>query len=213
MKGKWSFALLALVALLAVGCGSKPAESPAPAAAAAPVINSTGTKYAVDTEHSSAAYSVGETFLGQDRKVTAVGKTSVLKGEIVINEGVIQPSVVQVDLSTLKSDESRRDNRVRSALDTAKHPMATFTISGAEGNPVLKDGQETALKLQGTMNIKGTAKPLAFDAKATLSGDTLTLTAVTTFKMTEFKVDPPNIANFVAVKDDVQLDVTFVGKR
>jgi polyisoprenoid-binding protein YceI len=242
MKGKYMLAGLALVALLAAGCGGgKAAETttPAPAAAApattapattapattapaataptstapASTAPATATKYAVVAEGAEASYTVGETFLGVNRDATAIGKTAGITGEIVLNGGVIQPSNVQVDLSTLQSDESRRDNRVRQTLDTANHKYATFKITGAEGNPVLKEGQEVAVKLQGNMTIKGTEKPLAFDAKVKLSGDTLSLTATTTFNMTTFGVQPPNMAGFVSVKDEVQLNVAFVGKR
>lgn len=205
------------------GDGSTPAaatQNPAPTAAEqpaatqpeAPAVSATGTAYQVVTDQSEASYSVGETFLGQKRDVTAVGKTSALAGTIVLDGGVIQASTIEVDVATLKTDESRRDNKVRQALDTANHPKATYRITGAEGNPALAEGQETALKLQGTMTIKGVDKPLTFDAKAKLEGGRLTLTAETVFDMTEFGVDPPNVANFVAVQNEVKLAVTFVGE-
>lgn len=217
---------LILAAMLAAGCAGPPAgQSGAPAAPATdpapqpsapatePAAAASGTRYVAVAEQSSAAYAVGETFLGRDLDAVAVGTTSAITGEIILNNGMIQPSVIQVDLSTLKSDEARRDRRVYSALDTANHPFATFRITGAEGSPTLHDGQETAFPLQGLMTIKGTEKPLVFAAKAHLIGDTLTLTAETTFPMTEFGVDPPSIAGFVSVKDEVTLKVTFVGKQ
>lgn len=217
-----SAALLAVVAL--AGCGSKPAEQPTTPAATGPsAVQETqsptptpaakGTRYTAAASGSTASYAVRETFLGRNLNVTAVGTTAGVKGEIILDGGVIQPSTVQVELGTLKSDEDRRDNQVRKALDTTTHPYATFQITGAEGNPVLKDGQETALKLQGNMTIKGTTKPLTFDTKATLKGDTLTLTADSTFAMTTFGVNPPNMAGFVAVVDEVKLTVNFTGKR
>lgn len=229
---KVASALLAAVVAAAVvaGCAGKPAEHTAPAAtqetkapAAAPAASSpaaaapaatsaAGGKFAVVADQSLASYAVAETFLGQKRDAVAIGKTSAFTGELVLEGGVIKPSVIQVDLSTLKSDESRRDNRVRDALDTANHKFAVFTVTGAEGGPVT-EGQEVALKLKGNMKIKGTEKPLVLDAKAKLVDGTLTLAATTTFKMTTFGVNPPNIANFVAVVDEVKMDVTFVGKK
>lgn len=235
MKMRMMVAGLALVAVVAVGCGSKQAEPAAPASntntavqpattttpaaqspsstpASTPDASASGKKYAVVAANSTASYSVGERFFGKDVDVTAVGKTSGFVGEIVLAGGVIKPSVIQVDLSVLKSDEDRRDNRVRQALDTATHKYAVFSITGAEGNPVLKEGQEVTLKLQGNMKIKGTEKPVVFDTKAKLSGDTLTLNATTNFTMTQFGVTPPNILNFVSVKDEVKLDIAYVGK-
>jgi len=69
------------------------------------------------------------------------------------------------------------------------------------------------IKLQGTMTIKGTDRPLTFDGTARLEGDTITLSATATFNMTDFGVDPPNIANFVAVEEEVTVQVTFVGQK
>lgn len=229
MKSKWMLTSVMLVAIIAAGCGSKPAETPttpatsAPAQqetarqetatpASTPASSSSGKKYVAVTGSSEAAYHVRETFLGKDLNVTAVGKTSAFTGEINLEGGVIKPSVIKVDLSTLKSDEDRRDNRVRQALDTTNHQSATFQITGAEGNPTLQEGKETPVKLQGTMTIKGTEKPLTFDGKATLNGDALTVTAESTFPMTTFGVNPPNIAGFVSVVDEVKLTITYVGQ-
>ena len=228
---------LALAALVAAGCArgaaqpQEPAEhrhagtaeaAPAPAATegqegaaeedAAPV-SVDGDAYYVDASQSQASYAVDETFLGQRLDVTAVGKTSALSGAIVLQNGVIQPSTVEVDLTTLRSDQSRRDNRVQQVLDTRNHPRAVFRIEKAEGDPVLTEGQEVPIRLTGTMTIKGVDRPLTFAGTAKLADGILTLSAEATFAMTEFGVDPPNIASFVAVEDEVTVAVTFVGQR
>jgi len=222
---------LALAALVAAGCARGPAGGTGAEAAAvnrdtvtaaletnAQVVKveimARGAKFDVVRDRSEASYAVGETFLGQKLDVVAVGKTTALSGAIVLDEkGVIQPSVVEVDLTTLKSDQSRRDNRVQQVLDTRNHPRAVFQITGAEGDPVLKEGEDVPIKLQGTMTIKGTDRPLTFDGTARLEGDTITLSATATFNMTDFGVDPPNIANFVAVEEEVTVQVTFVGQK
>lgn len=227
MKANFLIASVLLATVALAGCGGKANDSKAPAsttpavtnpapstpAPATPAPASKGDKYVVVAAESSTAYHVRETFLGQNLNATAVGKTAAFAGEIYLDGGVIQPSSIQVEVGTLASDESRRDNRVRQALDSTNHKYATFKITGAEGNPVLKDGQETAVKLQGNMTIKGVEKPLTFTGTAKLGGDKVTLTLSSTFKMTDFGVQPPNIAGFVSVVDEVKLDVTYVGKK
>lgn len=218
MRNRWIVTTLALVALLAAGCGATspapqtPTVSDTPTAQPSPKpMASNGTVYAVDTERSTAAYAVRERFLGKELDVTAVGKTSTFTGELIIENGVIQPSTIQIDLSTLTSDEARRDNQVRRALDTASHRHATFQITGAQGDPVLTEGQDVDLQLNGNMTIKGTERPLTFATKAKLADGTVTLTAETTFTMTDFGVTPPSIAGFVSVTDKVTLHITYVG--
>lgn len=180
---------------------------------AAPPVSATGVTYEVVPDRSEASYAVGETFLGRQRDVTAIGKTSAVSGAIILDEGIIQPSTVSVDLTTLKSDQARRDNQVQRALDTRNYPQAIYRITGAEGDPVLTEGQEVPIKLMGTMTIKGTDQPLTFEGTAKLEGDTLTIHAASTFNMTAFGVDPPNIVNFVAVQEEVTVEVIFVGQK
>lgn len=91
----------------------------------------------------------------------------------------IQTSTVAVDLSTLRSDQARRDKQVQRALDTGGYPEAVFQITGAEGDPVLAEGQAVPVRLTGTMTIKGTDRPLTFAGTAQVEGDTLTIVAST----------------------------------
>lgn len=219
MKSRLMTISMILVALIAAGCGAKAPTPQAPAATEPPVQQVTsapapaanGTKYTVSTDRSTASYAVRERFLGKELDVTAIGKTSAFTGEMVLDGGVIKPSTVQIDLSTLTSDESRRDNQVLRALDTSTHRLAAFQITGAEGDPVLAEGKETSLKLHGKMTIKGTEKPIVFDGAAKLEGNTMTFTGQTTFAMTQFGVTPPSIGGFVSVTDEVTLHVTYVG--
>ncbi len=223
---------LVLAAALVAGCArgaAQPQPEHPPAAApqsprtaereAAPAASedrapasADGIAYHVDTTRSEASYAVDETFLGQRLDVTAVGRTSAIAGAIVLQDGVIQPSTVEVDLTTLRSDQARRDNQVQRVLDTRNHPKAVYRIERAEGDPVLAEGQEVPIRLTGTMTIKGVDRPLTFEGTAKLENGVLTLTAEATFAMTDFGVDPPNIANFVAVEDEVTVRVTFVGE-
>jgi hypothetical protein len=61
------------------------------------------------------------------------------------------------------------------------------------------------------MTIRETEMPLTFDVKARQSGDTLTAVADTRFNMTDFGLDPPQLA-FVSVEDGVQLQVVLVAR-
>lgn len=221
--------LVLLLAVVVAGCSSRAPATPAPATgesdstaptvttpdttADVPTVPEGGAGYAAVAEQSSVSYAVGETFLGQNLNVTAVGSTSAISGAINVNaDGTIAPSVVQVDLSTLKSDEDRRDNRVRQALDTRNYPLATYAISGAAGNPVLAEGDTVPIELEGHMTIKGTERPLVFTGTAHRSGNTLTLDVESTFLMTDFGVAPPSIAGFVSVRDETTVRVKLTAQ-
>lgn len=182
------------------------------AAAAAQVA---GDRYQVVSGESTASYSVQEKFLDKNLDVVAVGTTSNITGELTLDNGLFQSSTVVVDLQSLKSDQPRRDQKLKTmALETDKYPTAEFRVSGIAGSaPPLADGQEVAFKLEGIMNLHGVEKPWAWDAKGVVEGDTLKLTATTTFNMAEFGIEPPNVLNLISVDDQVQLDVSIVARK
>lgn len=221
-KSGWGAALLAAVLLLAVGCGGKgePAKPAAGGGEKAGQSGQTGaktepvkgTRYQILPDQSSAWYTVKEVFLIDQLNATAIGKTSAIAGDLVLDGGALQPAQVKVDVSKLKSDKEMRDNKLKSAgLETTKYPEAIFTV--ASGSTKLAEGQETSLKLNGKATIHGVEKDLVWDAKAKLEGDKLTLTGEVTFKMDLFAIEPPNIAGRIRVDDTVKLNVSLVATK
>lgn len=201
----------AAVLLLVSGCGAKKVENTTQVAAPAP--SGSGSGYMVVKEESKATYTVNEKFLNRQLPNDAVGSTSAITGEVVVENGEVKPSKVTVDLRTLKSDESRRDQRIRTqGLESDKYPFAEFLIEKADAK-IPADGSEVTLKLTGTMKIHDTAKPFTFEAKASLKGGTLVIHADQSFDMTEFGITPPSIAGMLTVNPGVKLHVDFTGKK
>lgn len=162
--------LVAAVALS--GCGakqqpaapeSKVAEQPKAAPEAKPATATPkGTRYAVVADQSKASYTANEKFANRQLPNDAVGTTSAVQGELILDGGALQPSKVTVDLRTLKSDEPRRDSRLLTqGLESQKYPFAEFTVKGAEGGVTIpSDGKEVSFKLaarQASSSIWGTS--------------------------------------------------------
>ncbi|HEY3365643.1 MAG TPA: YceI family protein [Symbiobacteriaceae bacterium] len=227
MHVKMWLAVAMAAALLAVaGCGGGGASNTKTAAAPTPAPQGTeqpapagkpaqGSRYAVVPEESATSYSVHEQFLQRNLAQVAVGKTSVIKGDLVLDGGSFKPSTVTVDMRTLQSPESKRDQVLHGeALESDKFPMAEFNIIGVEGTaPTLAAGGPVPFKLTGTMKLHGVEKPVTFDSKAQLQGDTLTLDGTVQFKMPEFGIKPPNRLNIISVDENVQLDVHLTAKK
>jgi len=227
--GTWALGL----GLLA-GCGaaaSVPASSPAPGAstartstagaaatpasgAARPAGSPVSGTFTIGGPSSTASYTAHETFLRQNSPFTPVGKTSAVSGTLVLAAGRFKASTVQVGLQTLKTDNATRDRHVQSTLDTAKFPDATFAITGEQaGSAAVDTGGTADVRLTGNMTIDGTQKPVVWDAKAQVSGNTLHLTATTSFNMSLFGVTPPSIPGFVAVKDGIELGADLTASK
>jgi polyisoprenoid-binding protein YceI len=172
-------------------------------------------RFVVVAGDSSAKYVVEETLSGLP--ATAVGTTTDVTGEIYLTSDGLYDGIESkfiVDLSTLATDESRRDNYVRSnVLQTSRFPFAEFVIESLDGFPAgYVEGEEASLTLNGNMTIKGVSQPLTFTVLARQAGDTLTATADTQFLMSDFGINPPQVT-IAKAKDGVVLQVVIIARE
>jgi polyisoprenoid-binding protein YceI len=187
----------------------------APTTAASTSLPAGVRRFVVASGESSAKYVVEETLRGLP--ATAVGTTTDVTGEIYLSkDGLYKdlPSKFKVDLRTLKTDESQRDNYIRqNVLRTGQFPFAEFVVESVSGFPAgYAEGTEISLTLNGTMTVKGQAKPVTFTVKARQAGNTLTATADTQFNMTDFGIEPPEVV-LAKAKNGVILQVVLIARE
>jgi polyisoprenoid-binding protein YceI len=205
----------------AAAAGDAPTAQPANAATAAPApsgaAGSTRT-FTIVPEQTEASYEVQEKFLNRELPNMALGKTNAVTGELQVSlDGKPSGKItkISVDLRTLTSDQSRRDNRIRTQwLESDKYPFAEFTSTDVQGTPdSYTEGQEVSFKLTGDMKIREVTKPVTFDVKGKLEGDTITGSATSKILMKDFGFDPPSIAGMLTVNDGVTLTINFTAKE
>jgi polyisoprenoid-binding protein YceI len=173
------------------------------------------TTFTIVSEKSEVSYSVEETFLNENNRLnTAIGKTSQITGQLSLdlaNPADSASGDFTVDISTLTTDSSRRDNAIRRQwLESSRYPQAKFTINQITDFPANpQEGQAVQFKLAGDLSIRETTKPITWDVTATLNGDQLTGTATTFLMMADWGVTPPDIAGILKVKDGVTLTMNF----
>jgi polyisoprenoid-binding protein YceI len=121
--------------------GSAPAgvslSASSPAASNDTTTGSFDGTWMVDTSSGSfsdfsstfAGYRVEEQ-LGTIGANTAVGRTPDVSGSLDISGTTITEASITVDMTTLQSDDDRRDNSIRTrGLETATYPTATFELT------------------------------------------------------------------------------------
>src|SRR4051812_28244972 len=167
------------------------ADAPTSAAAAPSAAAGSARTFTIVPEQTEASYQVQEKFLNRDLPNMALGKTNAVTGELQVSlDGKPSGKVtkITVDLRTLTSDQSRRDNRIRTQwLESEKYPFAEFTSTDAQGIPdSYTEGQEVSFKLTGDMKIREVTKPVTFDVKGKLEGDTITGSATSKILMKDF---------------------------
>jgi polyisoprenoid-binding protein YceI len=207
-----------IVVGLGAGCAAPASPAATPTVAQAPtaaVIVNGPDVFAIDPAATTVSYSVDETFLNDNNRLaTAVGVTSVVSGTLALNR--VDPARSQlgtftVDLSTLKSDSSRRDNAIRRQwLESATYPLAAFVARGVEGFPASPaEGQDLAFRLLGDLTVRQATRAVTWEVTAQLAGERITGSARTVILMADFGVTPPDIAGILRVKDGVTLTIQF----
>jgi polyisoprenoid-binding protein YceI len=197
-----------------------PTVVPASAAATAPAQDTAAQQsgsvrtFTIVPAQTEASYAVQEQFLNRDLPNQAIGKTNAVTGAFQFTtDGTPTGQVtnITVDLRTLTSDESKRDQRIHSQwLESDTYPFATFVSTSVTGVPdSYSEGQKISFKLTGNMTIHDVTKPVTFDVTGTLASDTVTGTATTQILMQDFGFDPPSVAGILTVKDGVTVTVNF----
>lgn len=166
---------------------------------------------------SEARFRAREQLVGRTLPNEAVGSTPNVSGEIAIgHDGAIagERSIVTVDLRTLKSDESRRDNWIqRNTLQTQQFPTAQFVVRSAPGLAApLPTSGETTFQLVGDLTVHGVTRPTSWDVTARFAEQEVQASAWARMKMTDFAMTPPQAGPVLSIEDEltIELDVRAV---
>jgi polyisoprenoid-binding protein YceI len=172
----------------------------------------------VDSSASQASYHAREQLLGRSLPSDAVGTSSGVRGSLVLNPDgsfAIDESSLTVDLTSLKSDESRRDNFIKSnTLETNRFPTATFVPRSAEGLPLpLPTSGQAGFQLLGDLTVHGTIRPATWQVSANFAGASVNGTATTTVQISDFGMTPPKAGPVASIEDQLTLEVAFSAAR
>jgi polyisoprenoid-binding protein YceI len=194
------------------------AQGAAKACTVTPVAANSLQTFQIVPAQSTASYSVFENLIIQNKPNNdAIGTTHAIQGSFSIKTGA-SPSVTEmnitVDLRTLQTDNTHRDDYVRqNALQTDLYPTATFVSTCTHGLPATyTNGQTIQFQLVGNMTLHGKTNEETFAIKGNVTGQSITGTATTTIFMTDFGIQPPNLANFAIAENKVAITINFTAK-
>lgn len=144
-----------------------------------------------------------------------VGRTSVVHGTMETRGGAIVATHVLVDMRTLKTNDSRRDDTLRSSREPLwdKHPYGRFTL-GRRPVRLGRHGSEPVADVvaRGTLRLHDVDRKVDFPLQVRVSGGRFQAAGHLRTKMTRFGFDPPSVAGLTTVRDGVTIEVklTFV---
>lgn len=133
---------------------------------------------------------------------TAVGRTGDVSGTVGIDGTTVDSTTVEVDLTTVTTNESRRDDKVQQALETDQFPTATFELTEPiDLGPDPTSGDAVTADAVGTMTIHGQTQPVTVPIQAQLVGDTIVLTGSVDVTFSDYGVEVPSAPIVLSVSD------------
>lgn len=187
--------------------------SPTKAPANAPASTTGAVSLQIVPDKSEVRYRVREQLAQVSLPSDAIGKTNSVTGAIVGKlDGTIDASQSKfvVDLRTLQSDRSQRDNFLkRSVLQTDQYPNAVFVPKEAPGLPLnLPPSGPVSFKLTGDLTIRNVTKPVTWDVTCDApQGNQGMCHATTSFKFEYFNIQQPSVPVVLSIVDNITLEM------
>jgi len=162
---------------------------------------------------SVAGYRVRERLASLSAESDAVGRTSDVTGSIAIEgdgtTATLTGGTLNVDTTTIASDESRRDNRLRTeGLQSESFPTATFAITAPVEIPAAAlTGTASDVTLTGDLTLHGVTRSVSIPAQAQLVDGTVQVAGSITFPLADFQIVAPNVGGFIiSIADEGTLE-------
>jgi len=152
---------------------------------------------------STVGYRVVEVLFGQD--TTAVGRTESVTGSLTVEGEQITAAAFDVDMTSVTSQEARRDNQFRGRLmDVEQFPTATFTLTAPA--PVPSAGTDNRSTVTGDLTMRGVTRPVTLEMTALDCGGYLDVLGSTDIAFEDFAIPDPSSAG-ISTQDHGVLEV------
>ena len=158
--------------------------------------NATDGEWAVVAD-SVVGYRVKEILFGQDTE--GVGRTSAVTGSLVIANSEVTSAEFSVDMTSLKSDSSRRDRQVNDRiLDTATYTTATFALNEPIAlTPEALAGSDLTVNTTGTLTLRGVTNSVPVTLVARLVDNVIEVNGTIKIVFAEWQIPDPSISAIV----------------
>lgn len=170
--------------------------------------------WVVETGHAGAddssvvGYRVNEKLASLPARSDAVGRTTAVEGTLAVDGTEITAVDITADLTELTSDSGRRDSTLRSrGLQTNDFPEATFTLTQPiELGGVPTTDEDITATATGDLTLHGVTQSVDVALDARWTGDRIEVVGNLPIAMAEYDIDPPNVAGFVDVDDNGEME-------
>jgi polyisoprenoid-binding protein YceI len=140
---------------------------------------------------------------------TAVGRTPDLSGTMTVEGGEVIAVDVEVDMTTLQSDNGQRDGQLGSrGLDSHRFPTATFTLTSPIALPDDDAGPGGTVSAQATgdLTVHGVTRAVTLELEAEVTDGSAAVVGQAPVKLTDFDIEAPTGFRVLSIKDDATFE-------
>ena len=139
---------------------------------------------------------------------TAVGRTPAVSGTVTIEGTTVTAATIEADMTATTTNDSRRDDRVQTALDTATYPTATFVLT----EPVdlgtdAASGATATVDATGDLTIHGVTQQVTIPLQAQLVDGTIVIVGATEITFADYGVSVPEAPIVLSAEDTGTLEL------
>ncbi len=148
-------------------------------------------------------------------EVVAVGRSGGVNGSLTIDAGQLTAADITVDMTTIVSNDSRRENAIRGAVGASANPTATFVLTSPVELPDgLRNGETVTVDITGDLTVNGVTNPTTFTMSALVRDDGFgVITGSTNILFADFDVTPPSAPIVVSVDDNGIVEFQLIVAR
>lgn len=176
------------------------------------VDSTTGTFSFEEATATFAGFRVEEE-LAQIGAATAVGRTPEVSGSVTIDGTTITQVEIEVDLTAIVSDESRREDAIQEALNTGQNPTATFVLTQPiDFGQIPSEGVTISAIAIGDLTINGVTRTVEIPLEAQVAGESILIVGSANVIFADYEVETPSAPVVLSVADEgtVELQLWLV---
>ena len=180
-----------------------PAATPAAEAASTrPEGELTGVWTLSEQGESFAGYRVREE-LATIGATTAVGRSSAISASLEFDGSAITAVDVEVDMTQLRSDQSRRDGALRQqAIETNTYPTSSFALTEPiplDGVPA--EGETISVTAVGDLTLHGVTRQVEIQLEGQLTDGLVVVIASIEIVFADYDIEKPRAGIVISVED------------
>jgi polyisoprenoid-binding protein YceI len=169
--------------------------------------------WVVDQSVSFVGYRIDEE-LASIGAATAVGRTSDIDASLTLAGTTISEVAVTVDMTTLESDQSRRDRAIETrGLETNSFPTAEFALTEPiDLGSVPVEGETITASAVGDLTLHGVTNQVSLDLEGSLVGGTMVVVGSTDITLTDYDIQAPTGLSVLGIAEvgELEFQLAFV---